>query len=907
MPDSNSNSGISKYMQQAMEEIKNHILTFYSQEDFLDKLNEIKDSQSDFRSLKNELLDMFKARKFPDDAIQNLEKATKNNFKYNYFKALIYKLVPTKKELIVDLLKDIYKIYKKFPPEQKFLARIVKRLADKDKDFSDEDPLQMQILKRFVRHTNYHTKAIEQRVLDSVSPAEKAAYAKYSAEKKRDFLIERLTEDIFIPLDVKPADYLAFFNGWVSKNNRWQKYFTITPFTIPAGTAVDETLEENFVDYLSQYNLVKNGVIVCRLDELYEKNKIAFIKDQCGIFEVLKNYKIATANIFADEQDKISKGIGNFCDWTLQEYAAFLVALIGSKPPANNTWLSDDLHKKLVKLVKDLITIKIETDAGAKAKDDVRVKDEVNEAKKDITTELTSLELLNRIRNFEYTIKATDNRKALFEEIEMALCNLDENHFKQFKKNYLIENYAEKFNDNFKEPVFGACGLTVEDFKKFLTEQIKSNKPVPYDLPADLIDNSNSATLTAYLTKNNLNVDELHSKVVFYLKQIRQPGNKEYSTVGHAFERAFKDKKKTWLYLDHTLMKIANDLASANFDNNGVNKKSLYLFAFAFNMGFNTGTNTVSKERDIVQNLFQDFYTDNFLRYNDPPTGEGINFKNFVEVIYLYFLNKNNLTPAEKLSQAEAFIDSVFAAARQNHATFDELPLSSSVYRANFFEYLDKDEQTFKQYLLANYKIYSADHSESNNRIMLASEMRTVKRNFEELVKKINAYPQDTEEWSESLFLRIIDTPDTKLEVTIEGLLIEDLVAALTALNAQLKDAELSDILKDSDFIAALKKMEDTLDVQERILNNKDFFKATRYTRSDLIALYYYYYCNFVMDNIIEWQELTNEFLYGFMDENSLKQPGLDLYLDDCGFAHFSPKILYDSFILFFLYLEKLW
>lgn len=85
MPDSKSNSDISNYMQQALEEMKNHILLFYSQEDFLVKLKEIKESQSDFNSLKNELLKMFKSRNFPNDAIKKLKTADKNNFDYAYF------------------------------------------------------------------------------------------------------------------------------------------------------------------------------------------------------------------------------------------------------------------------------------------------------------------------------------------------------------------------------------------------------------------------------------------------------------------------------------------------------------------------------------------------------------------------------------------------------------------------------------------------------------------------------------------------------------------------------------------------------------------------------------------------------------------------------------------------------
>lgn len=41
------------------------------------------------------------------------------------------------------------------------------------------------------------------------------------------------------------------------------------------------------------------------------------------------------------------------------------------------------------------------------------------------------------------------------------------------------------------------------------------------------------------------------------------------------------------------------------------------------------------------------------------PSGYSINYKNFAEVIYLYYLNKEGLTPAEKLSHAENVIDKI--------------------------------------------------------------------------------------------------------------------------------------------------------------------------------------------------------------------------------------------------------
>ena len=918
-------SKISDFMQQSLEEMKKHVATLYSQEDVLAKLNEVYVRRyfSDFASLKCQLGYIFKARNFTEDEIECLLKSTPNNFDTDYFKNLIIERFPTKQQLIVTLIEDMYKIYSSFPPEEKFLARIVKRLADQD--FSDEDSLRMQILKRFVRHTEYHIKGVEAIILNSISDKERKKYEKLCNEQKKEFLISHLTENIFTPLDViKVEDYIKFFGNWLN-NDSHINYFTLNPFVVADGTSIDDNLERNFVEYLSKYNVVEKKYkieddstvtetieCVCRRDELYKKDKITFIKKYGDIFEVLK----------------IAAGIGKFCNWNLKEYAAFLVALINSNPPKKKDWLLVDLHEQLVELVRTLIKTDIERVEGVTANANATIQEKVDAAIKDISIALKPLELLKHIINLQNTPNASKNRIQLFENIEKAFSGLNSDYFKKFKTEYLFKNYEENFYSKCKSISFGTCGATEDEFKDFLTEQIASNKPIPYDLP-DVLSLTNFTTdngikiITDYLKTNNLTVYDIQKMTLFYLKQFRLPAGNTYANVGEIFNRAFKDKQRTWRYLDYTLMKIANDLASAKFDINGKTKKALYLFAFAFDMKFNTGANTVSEERDIEKNLFQDFYNDDFLRYEKPPTGEGINFKNVIEVIYLYFLNKTDFTPAEKLDKAEQFIENVFAEAQRNRATFKVLPMTSSAYRQKFFdEALNMDENNFRTYLLNNYKIYSANSTESNNRIMLASEMRTVKKVLQEIVKKINAYPALTieEEWPEQhLYIKILAAleliwSNNELKYGIAGVFIDDLIATLTDLNnQQFHDAELEKILLDEKFIAALKKMEDTLDVNKRILKNDDFFQSTRYTRSDLIALYYYYFCNFVVSNLIDGykikdvQELADMFLESFVDEKSEQQDGLNRYLGKCGFTLFSPKILYDLFIIFFLYLELFW
>ena len=112
--------------------------------------------------------------------------------------------------------------------------------------------------------------------------------------------------------------------------------------------------------------------------------------------------------------------------------------------------------------------------------------------------------------------------------------------------------------------------------------------------------------------------------------------------------------------------KIADSLAKAYFSAQRKTREYLYIFAIAFEMRFNTNTeasqriNSSSADHDwtdIQKNLFFDFYNFNLINKRKGRTeenfvdGYGINWRNFVEVCYVYFLNKD-MSAAEKFYKA---------------------------------------------------------------------------------------------------------------------------------------------------------------------------------------------------------------------------------------------------------------
>lgn len=121
------------------------------------------------------------------------------------------------------------------------------------------------------------------------------------------------------------------------------------------------------------------------------------------------------------------------------------------------------------------------------------------------------------------------------------------------------------------------------------------------------------------------------------------------------------------------LLKMVDDLAKGNFRPGGRTRQSLYLFAIAYQMSFYYGADdTVPQYQTDIRNLFADFYNNNLMRFLRPdyqndhagglevdPNSRGINVKNFVEVLYLYWIVQNTnpqdptipLSPLDKLQK----------------------------------------------------------------------------------------------------------------------------------------------------------------------------------------------------------------------------------------------------------------
>ena len=376
------------------------------------------------------------------------------------------------------------------------------------------------------------------------------------------------------------------------------------------------------------------------------------------------------------------------------------------------------------------------------------------------------------------------------------------------------------------------------------------------------------------------------------------------------YKQAKKDQKKA-AKTDWILLKLADDLATGKFRVNGITREQLYAFAIAYDMRYYPDPESpdYDPDRDIVKNLFQDYYHDNLLRYvldeeyiqnksyyDAEPTGEGINFKNYVEVIYLYYLTKTGLSPLEKLKKAQALIDQCAKQAKKHPTRITAAPDDrTQVFRGNFLGELIKidDEKELTEYICTHYYIYNPAYS--GVRMMYSAQQNTARELYRELTGAfLEEYPE------------CFGTLTDRVELN-NGI---DLPALLSQLTDENRDdaAFLSLLASDSAFVRLLSGLDKKLQTQKghilRLYNDPEAAAAHTYTRTELITLYYCYFLNVLQELVEDFGILDLPQLYQeFCDGDGIR-PGINYYLQECRYQSISEKNPFDMFVVFAVFLE---
>ena len=197
------------------------------------------------------------------------------------------------------------------------------------------------------------------------------------------------------------------------------------------------------------------------------------------------------------------------------------------------------------------------------------------------------------------------------------------------------------------------------------------------------------------------------------------------------------------------ILRIADHLAKGFFDNQRSTREYLYIFAIAFDMTFYAGRRNelLDPQTDILKNLFYDYYADNFVNRFRPSKssqsaenevdGYGINYKNFAEMSFLYFIAQRGSNASQKLSSAYRMIaectKNASKQSKKKDCTPPILSLTSDDVRDSAMQKLiSLDADAFRKYLEENY-----DCSNHTKAVRNSAENRTAERLYQQLTERV--------------------------------------------------------------------------------------------------------------------------------------------------------------------------
>ena len=386
------------------------------------------------------------------------------------------------------------------------------------------------------------------------------------------------------------------------------------------------------------------------------------------------------------------------------------------------------------------------------------------------------------------------------------------------------------------------------------------------------------------------------------------------------FEELTDDRKSKNDYIP--LVQAASNLAEGNFISPVTTKELLFLFAFAYDMRYYASVDDENYvvRKDVEKHLFEDYYCDNLTRYiyledggksgnsDKEPSGMGLNPKNFIDVIFIYYLNKEGLDASQKVSGFYNMANRIKDIWKDNFEYGEQK--KSSFENALTKEYMDKintvingmDEAAFENYILKNYYC-DVRYTYVNKK---SGETQVGYKGLFELQFAINSVYNQYREILD-LIKEILHLPEHADFSKINRKLVKELGEDESAYSIYLNESKFEleknvpstnlKYFKDSaenqdDFLLIIKSIEKRLSLDEALAVSE----ATDVTRTKLIAAYYHYYC---LENVGE--ALSGKWR-SFKDVYDDMSTCLNVYLESAGFQTVNVKNLYDVFVIFFAY-----
>ena len=220
---------------------------------------------------------------------------------------------------------------------------------------------------------------------------------------------------------------------------------------------------------------------------------------------------------------------------------------------------------------------------------------------------------------------------------------------------------------------------------------------------------------------------------------------------------------------DYRLLKLAKNFERGRLIAQGSTRQDLFAFAAAFGMTFSPDEAHADPATDVEKNLFFDFYGNNLLRYlsedyrknallyEAEPRGDSINFKNYAEAVWVWYLSRRDLSAEEKLKRAEKLIAKCRKEGAQAGAAAEE-PREELYYTEDYkesflSEMLSLPEESLFDYVRTHFVL---PESTTASAVMAESDTRMAEEYYEDLRRKymdllVSGKPF-RREWAEVLY-----------------------------------------------------------------------------------------------------------------------------------------------------------
>lgn len=381
-------------------------------------------------------------------------------------------------------------------------------------------------------------------------------------------------------------------------------------------------------------------------------------------------------------------------------------------------------------------------------------------------------------------------------------------------------------------------------------------------------------------------------------------------------------------------------------------KVLLFLFAFAYDMRYFSSPQEqgYAVQRDVEKNLFVDYYCDNLTRYlasdfdassgssDNEPSGIVINPKNFVDAVFVYFLNRNDLTPPKKVSgffNAVTKITSTWKAQEEfsdeAKSAYESVP--TKIYRNKLDDrFFAQTAEQMIQFVLENYYCdvrytyvnkKTGELSEgSKGAFELSFASNTAFTQYLEILALIKDQLSISEDADFTAAFGRLDhrsllhdadqedseefhtNTDVKYRIELKQWYEDDSIEAMSALSLLENTAIIGEetffspiLVPDENekkkFVTLIQNIEKRLNAEYALCVNDPL----NITRTKLIAAYYHYFCLEAGSDALQlgtWRS--------FKDVYAEMGGCVSAYLSDAGYQRISPKNLFDMFVIFLAY-----